>query len=122
MLRAYPEKLLDYFYHLDHAGEISSGAGVYTAEKGSQQQGDVVRLYVRVESGKIVAAKFKSYGSVATLAACEFVCRWLMDKSISESTDLMPEHILAELQLSKIKIHCAVLLCETIHELFSRDL
>ena len=42
MMVEYKEKLLDYFYHLDHAGTIE-GQNVFMAQAGKEEQGRFYR-------------------------------------------------------------------------------
>lgn len=118
----YPQILLDYFHHLEHAGTIPSARNVLIAEEGTEQQGEIIRLYLAVSDDIITDANFKSFGSVALIAGCEFICRWLEGKSIKQALEITPEYILKELQLTSYHKHIAVLIVQTVKAVLQRDL
>lgn len=113
----HPDTVLRYFYDLQHAGQLDAADNVFSAQHGHPDQGDVVRLYVRLEHGIISATRFECYGSVASLAASEFVCRWLMSKKPQHLGSLTAERILDELGLSTLHNHVAWRLIECIKKL-----
>ena len=63
----YSEKVMDHFMHPRNMGEIEDASGV--GEVGNPACGDVMRLYLKIEDGKIVDAKFKTFGCGAAIAS-----------------------------------------------------
>lgn len=113
----YSKKLLDNFYGLKHAG-ILSGESVYFAELGSEQQGDQLILYLKIDD-VIESARFQAYGSVALLASAEYVCSWLEGKSRQQALLLKPESILEALDLPLFKLHIANMICRTLQKVLT---
>lgn len=103
----YSAALLELFYHLDHAGELPHGDNTRTAVVGDVQQGDLIHLSVALSQGVIQLARFTCYGGVATLAACEYLCRWLEGKTLAEALTFESQTLLAALQLSSLHVHTA---------------
>jgi len=118
-MKGYPQQLLQYFYHLEHAGELTA-APIYVMEQGTVEQGDIVRFYVKLENQRIIQARFKAYGSVAIIAGGEYVCRWLEGKNIQEAAEIQASQILTALGLSSLKNHTAVLLTQCVGKLIQR--
>jgi nitrogen fixation NifU-like protein len=103
-------KSSDYFFDTHHAGELDQNdSNVYCAEVGSEKQNNLLRLYVRCENQQIVDAKFQAFGTPAVMASCEYVCRWLMGKTLVEAKQLTAEQIMQALEISSLQIHVAVL-------------
>lgn len=110
----YSNEVLYYFLDTKHAG-ILRGAQVKEGEIGTKEQGYLFKLYIRYNYAKIKEAKFQAYGSVVSTAACEYVCRWLENKTFKEAKQLTAIKIINALNLSKFEAHSALLieqLCE----------
>lgn len=112
----YSNEVLDYFLDTQHAGILQEAdPKVKQGEIGTREQGYLFRLYVRYDHTKIKEAKFQAYGSVAAIAACEYVCRWLENKTFEEAKQLTAIQIQTALNLSAFETHAALLierLCE----------
>ncbi|WP_100623000.1 iron-sulfur cluster assembly scaffold protein [Candidatus Coxiella mudrowiae] len=112
----YSNEVLDYFLDTQHAGILQEAdPQVKHGEIGTREQGYLFRLYVRYDQTKIKEAKFQAYGSVTAISACEYVCRWLENKTFEEAKQLTAIQIQNALNLSALEIHAALLierLCE----------
>lgn len=103
-------KSSDYFFDIRHAGELDQNdKNVFCAEVGSEKQNNLLRLYVRCENQQIVDAKFQALGTPAVMASCEYVCRWLVDKTLTEAKQLTVLQIMQSLEMSSLQNHVAVL-------------
>lgn len=111
------ELTLKYFFDRQHAGAIEKKHGRYTAKYGTIEQGDEVRIDVLMENNLIQQARFQCYGSVVSIAACEFVCRWLEGKTLKQAITLQPWVILEGLGLTSLHNHVAWRLIECIKQL-----
>ncbi len=109
--------LTRYFDDLQHAGTLEAGADTFIAEHGNENQGDIIKLYIKLESGVISTARFQCYGNPASLAACEFVCRWLIGKKPHQLASLSSGIILDGLNLSEIHNHVAWRLLDCLRKL-----
>lgn len=62
----YSEKVLDHFMNPRNVGEIENADGV--AQVGNPKCGDIMKMYLKIENGIIVDAKFKTFGCGAAVA------------------------------------------------------
>jgi len=76
---------------------------------GTPAQGAVVRLHIKVDSqGIIQDARFKSYGDVATIAACSVLTEWVKGKTLKQADALEEMHIAELLALPPTKLQSVV--------------
>jgi nitrogen fixation NifU-like protein len=112
---AYSEKLLDYFQNPRCVGEIPNATGV--AEVSNPVCGDVMKLWVRVEDGLIMEAKFKAQGCSAAIATSSFATEMLIGRNIEDARKITREEIAEALGgLPPSKIHCSVLAVDAIQK------
>lgn len=90
----YSEKILNIFANLECYGAVKrpSAQGIYKNEK----TGDVICLTIKLENGKIVDARFKTFGCVATIVASEIVCEMILYKYIVDIKKITASDILAQ--------------------------
>tara|TARA_R110002051_G_scaffold72172_3_gene130546 strand:- start:162 stop:536 length:375 start_codon:yes stop_codon:yes gene_type:complete len=113
---AYSEKVLDHYNNPRNMGSLDkSSKNVGTGIVGAPECGDVMKLQIKVEDGKIVDAKFKTYGCGSAIASSSLVTQWLKGKNIHEATTIRNTQIVEELSLPPVKIHCSVLAEDAIH-------
>jgi len=104
----YSDKVMDHFMHPRNMGEIENASGV--GEVGNPACGDVMRLYLKIEDGKIVDAKFKTFGCGAAIASSSMTTELIKGKSIDEALKLSNEAVSEALGgLPPAKQHCSVL-------------
>jgi len=81
--------------------------------------GDVLRLSVRVENGRIAAARFKTQGCVAAVAAGSALTGLLAGKTPAEARGITPQQISEALGgLPPATFHAAQLCCDAVAALF----
>ena len=61
------------------------------------------------EAGKIVDAKFKTFGCLSAIAASSLATESLKGKTLEEAKEIKNTDIVEELSLPPVKIHCSVL-------------
>ena len=72
--------------------------------------GDIMRLYIKVEDGKIVDARFKTFGCGAAIATSSMVTDLVKGKTLEEALQISNKAVAEALGgLPKIKMHCSVL-------------
>ena len=76
---------------------------------GAPECGDVMKLQIKVQDGKIVDAKFKTFGCGSAIASSSLSTEWLKGKTIREAGTVKNTDIVQELNLPPVKIHCSVL-------------
>jgi nitrogen fixation protein NifU and related proteins len=78
----YPERLLDHFQNPRNVGELAPPA--VTVQVSNPACGDILRLSVRFEGGRIAEARYKVRGCTASIAAGSALTEWLIGKRLEE--------------------------------------
>jgi len=107
----YSEKLLDHFTNPRNVGTLDKDSPrVGTGVVGNPVCGDVMQLQLEIDDdGRIVDAKFKTFGCGAAIAASSLTTEWLKGRSLSAAEELRNRDIAKELSLPPVKVHCSVL-------------
>ncbi|OLE74726.1 MAG: iron-sulfur cluster assembly scaffold protein [Acidobacteria bacterium 13_1_20CM_2_57_8] len=112
---AYSEKLLDYFQNPRCVGEIPDAHAI--AEVSNPVCGDVMKLWVKVDDGRIQDAKFKAQGCSAAIATSSYATEMLIGMRVAEARRITRDQIAEALGgLPASKIHCSVLASDAIKE------
>jgi len=108
---AYSDKLVDHFNNPRNVGSLDKNSvRVGTGIVGAPECGDVLKLQIEVdEAGRIVDAKFKTFGCGSAIAASSLATEWLKGRTVDQATELKNTEIASELSLPPVKIHCSVL-------------
>ena len=106
----FSEKMMDHFTNPRNVGsmdEESADVGVATIT--SAACGDVTKLYIKVQDGRIADVKFKTFGCGAAIASSSYATEWLKGKTLEEAVGIKNAEIAKELDLPSIKVHCSVM-------------
>ncbi len=104
----YSEKVMDHFLHPRNVGELPDASGI--GNVGNPVCGDVMRMYIKVENGVIVDAKFKTFGCGAAISTSSMVTEMVKGKSIEEALKISNKAVAEALGgLPAVKLHCSVL-------------
>jgi len=108
---AYSDKVLDHYQNPRNVGSLDkSDPSVGTGVVGAPECGDVMKLQIKVDdNGKIVDAKFKTYGCGSAIASSSLATEWLKGTSVDAAAEIKNTQIVEELSLPPVKIHCSVL-------------
>jgi len=108
---AYSDKVIDHYQNPRNVGALDKNAAdVGTGIVGAPECGDVMKLQIQVDdAGKIVDAKFKTYGCGSAIASSSLATEWLKGSTIDEAANIKNTQIVQELSLPPVKIHCSVL-------------
>ena len=108
---AYSNKVLDHYNNPRNVGSLDkSDPNVGTGMVGAPECGDVMKLQVKVdEDGVIHEAKFKTFGCGSAIASSSYVTELVKGKTVDEVLAIKNTHIVEELSLPPVKIHCSVL-------------
>ena len=108
---AYSKEVLEHYEKPKNVGSMDgSDNSVGTGLVGAPECGDVMKLQIKVdENEKIIDAKFKTFGCGSAIASSSLATEWVKGKSIDEANTIQNVHIVEELSLPPVKIHCSVL-------------
>ncbi|XP_043095842.1 iron-sulfur cluster assembly enzyme b [Puntigrus tetrazona] len=107
----YHKKVVDHYENPRNVGSLDKNAkNVGTGLVGAPACGDVMKLQIEVdEAGKIVDAKFKTFGCGSAIASSSLATEWVKGKSIDEALKIKNTEIAKELSLPPVKLHCSML-------------
>ena len=104
----YSQKVMDHFKNPRNVGEIENPDGV--GHVGNPVCGDIMELYIKVNDGVIVDAKFKTFGCGAAIATSSIVTELVKGKDIKEALQISNKAVAEALDgLPPLKMHCSVL-------------
>ena len=107
-MEQYSEKVMDHFLHPRNIGEIPDASGI--GNVGNPVCGDIMRLYIKVEDGKILDVKFKTFGCGAAISTSSMVTEMVKGKTIDEALAITNKAVAEALGgLPAVKMHCSVL-------------
>jgi nitrogen fixation NifU-like protein len=104
----YSKKVMDHFKNPRNVGEIENPDGI--GHVGNPVCGDIMELYIKVNDGIIVDAKFKTFGCGAAIATSSIVTELVKGKNIKEALKISNKAVAEALDgLPPLKMHCSVL-------------
>jgi nitrogen fixation NifU-like protein len=110
MSSLYTEIIQDAYRHPRHRGGISEPTHSYEDE--NPLCGDMLRIELRVEDGKVTEARFDGRGCAISQAAAELLLDRIQDQPVERLADLSKDDVLEELGLPAIspaRLKCALL-------------
>lgn len=109
----YSEKVMDHFEHPRNVGEIIDADAV--GQVGNPRCGDIMKMYLKIEDGVIVDAKFKTFGCGSAIATSSMATELIRGKRVEEALSLTNAAVAEALDgLPAYKMHCSVLAEEAI--------
>ena len=104
----YSKKVMDHFKNPRNVGEMENPDGI--GHVGNPVCGDIMELYIKVNDGIIVDAKFKTFGCGAAIATSSIVTELVKGKNIKEALKISNKAVAEALDgLPPLKMHCSVL-------------
>jgi iron-sulfur cluster assembly enzyme ISCU, mitochondrial len=109
--RLYHAKVIDHYENPRNVGSFNSKeTNIGTGLVGSPACGDVMKLQIKVDiSGKIVDAKFKTFGCGSAIASSSLSTEWIKGKTLDEAINITNKGIASHLNLPPVKLHCSML-------------
>ncbi|EDW34492.1 GL22284 [Drosophila persimilis] len=107
----YHENVVEHYENPRNVGSLDKkDTTVGTGLVGAPACGDVMKLQIKVDdNGKIIDAKFKTFGCGSAIASSSLATEWVKGKSIDEAGQLKNTDIAKELRLPPVKLHCSML-------------
>jgi Fe-S cluster assembly scaffold IscU len=107
----YHANVLDHYENPRNVGSFDKkDKNVGTGLVGAPACGDVMKLQIKVdENGKIVDARFKTFGCGSAIASSSLATEWVKGKTLDQAKDLKNSDIAKELCLPPVKLHCSML-------------
>ncbi len=105
---SYNQVVMDHLKHPRNMGEMENPDGLGEAQ--NPVCGDTMRLFIKVETGRIVDAKFLTFGCGAAIASSSMTTEMIKGKTTDEAL-LISDQMIADALggLPPSKIHCSVL-------------
>lgn len=111
----YSEKVMDHFRNPRNMGEIADADGVGTV--GNPVCGDLMTIYIKVEDGRLVDIKFKTFGCGAAIATSSMITELARGKTLEEAMKISRADVADSLGgLPPIKMHCSNLAADGLRE------
>jgi len=87
----YSAQVMDHFQRPRNAGTLENATA--QVELTNPVCGDVLRLAVRVEGGRVAAARFKASGCVPAIACGSWLVEWLEGRGVAELASLSDKQV-----------------------------
>ncbi len=109
----YSAKLLDHFEHPRNAGEIADPDAVVEIE--NPACGDVLRLTLKIEAGRIADIRFRAKGCVPSIACASALTELVRGKNVQEARLLARDRLSEAVGgLPQASTHAAQLALDTL--------
>ncbi len=110
----YSEKVMDHFMNPRNVGEIEDASGVGTV--GNAKCGDIMKIFLKIEDGIVLDAKFKTFGCGAAVATSSMATELIKGKTIQKALEITNKAVMEALDgLPPVKVHCSCLAEEALH-------
>ena len=111
----YNETLIDHFMHPRNVGEIENPDAM--AVVGDPTCGDFIRVYLKVEDGKISAFKFLTQGCPGAISTSSIATELAIGKTLDEALKLTDNDVIeAAGGIPARKAHCSLLAIKGLHQ------
>ena len=106
-------QVLEHFLNPRNVGDLPEADGV--GEVGAVSCGDVVRISIRVQDGKIAEARFRTYGCGTAIACSSMATVLIRGRTVEEAARISNEEVATAFGgLPATKAHCTVLAEEAV--------
>ncbi len=109
----YSDKVFDHFRNPRNVGVIENADGV--GEVGNTVCGDIMKMYIKIDDGRISDVKFETFGCGSAIASSSMATEMIKGKPLNEAMQLTNKAVAEALDgLPAHKLHCSVLAEEAI--------
>lgn len=107
-MSGYEEIILDHWRHPRNQGRLPDPTGA--AVEANPLCGDVVRMEVKVEEGKVAEVRFSGEGCAISQAAASLLTELVREKPVAEAMAIKDDDLLSSLGgVVKTRLSCALL-------------
>lgn len=111
----YSEKVLDHFRNPRNVG-VLEGEDVASGRVGNPTCGDLMEVFIQVEDGRIVDAKFRTFGCGSAIATSSMTTEMVIGLTLEDALRITRDDVADELDgLPPIKMHCSNLAADALH-------
>jgi len=115
----YNPTVLDHYRNPRNVGDFPGSPAV--AQVGDPAHGDVLRLALQIEAGRVVGARFRAFGCTAAIAAGSMTTVLITGRSIDEAARITDQEVATALGgLPAAKMHCSVLAEQAVREALAK--
>ncbi|NIM70073.1 MAG: iron-sulfur cluster assembly scaffold protein, partial [Xanthomonadales bacterium] len=102
----YTEKVMEHFTNPRNMGEVQNPDGV--GQVGNPVCGDVMKITIRVEDGRIADCRFKTLGCAAAIATSSITTEMAKGRTLDEALQVSRRQVAEALGgLPAQKLHCS---------------
>ena len=113
----YNEIVMDHFNNPRNVGEISDEEVDGFSSTGDPACGDVLKLWIKVDSGRIVDVRFKTFGCPGAIATSSMMTVLARGKRLEEAKVLTDDDVVKALNgIPERKRHCSLLGVKALHD------
>ena len=110
LTRPYHERVIDHYENPRNVGSFDKNdKNVGTGLVGAPACGDVIKLQIKVEDGRVIDSCFKTFGCGSAIACSSLVTELVKGKTLDECLEVTDMKIAKHLQINAIKLHCTAL-------------
>jgi nitrogen fixation NifU-like protein len=105
--------VLEHFMNPRNIGDVPDPDGV--GEVGAASCGDVVRISFKIREGRIIDARFRTYGCATAIACSSMATELIRGRTVDEASRLSKEEVSRAFGgLPATKAHCPILAEEAV--------
>lgn len=110
---SYSQKLLQHFEHPRNVGDLADADAEARLEH--PVCGDIMKLAIKVEDGRIVQVRYRTRGCVASIAAGSCLTEMIQGKSLQQAAALTRQELVDTLGgLTNASVHASHLAMDTL--------
>jgi len=109
----YNPTVMEHFMNPRNMGDIKDADGV--GEVGAAACGDIMKISLKIQDGRIADARFKTFGCGSAIASSSMATELIKGRTIDEAMNFSNQEVVDALGgLPPVKIHCSVLAAEAL--------